>query len=143
MEEIMEKAKYCLNCKIKPCSEKGCPLHNNIPAFIEAVKENNIPKAYKIVSQTSVLPGICGRICPHKKQCEGSCVRGIKSDPVEIGQIESYIFDKAMEQGLTLKDSMEITKQLENKKIAVIRRRTCWVNMCSVFSKRRCRSYNI
>ncbi len=114
--KIHEKVNYCLNCKIKPCSNKGCPLGNNIPAFIKAVKENNIEEAYTIVSETSVLPGICGRICPHQKQCQGSCIRGIKGEPVSIGQIESYIFDKAMEQGLSLKKVYE-KKYAKNDKL--------------------------
>ena len=74
MEEIKEKANYCLNCKIKPCSQKGCPLNNNIPGFIKAVKEEKYKEAYQILSETTVLPGICGKICPHTKQCQGSCV---------------------------------------------------------------------
>lgn len=134
MYEIEEKIKYCLNCKMKPCSEKGCPLNNDIPAFIEATKNGNIKEAYQILSKTTVLPGVCGRICPHKKQCEGSCVRGIKGEPVEIGEIESYIFDSAIEQGINLKDVVEISHKLKNKKIAVIRRRSCRTNVCSIFS---------
>ena len=62
MEEIKEKVNYCLNCKIKPCSVKGCPLENNIPDFIKAVKEEEYKKAYEILSKTTVLPGICGKI---------------------------------------------------------------------------------
>lgn len=104
MENIKEKASYCLNCKVKPCSVKGCPLNNNIPAFIEKVKEEKFVEAYKILSETTVLPGVCGRICPHFKQCQGSCVRGIKGEPVNIGELEAYVFDKATEQGFTLKD---------------------------------------
>ena len=61
-EEINEKATYCLNCKIKPCSTKGCPLGNNIPMFISQIKEGNLKKAYEILSETTVLPGVCGRI---------------------------------------------------------------------------------
>ena len=117
---IIEKANYCLNCKIKPCSIKGCPLNNDIPKFIEAVKNEDIKKAYEIVSKTTVLPGVCGRICPHKKQCEGSCIRGIKGDPVDIGDIEKYVFDKAMEQGLNLKDSIDKSDKLKDKKVAII-----------------------
>ena len=82
MEKINEKASYCLNCKVKPCSLKGCPLGNAIPDFIAQVKEENYEEAYKILSETTVLPGVCGRICPHKKQCQGSCIRGIKGEPV-------------------------------------------------------------
>ena len=122
MNHIQEKTEKCLNCKIKPCSNKGCPLGNNIPAFIKAAKENNIKEAYKIISETSILPGVCGRICPHKSQCEGSCVRGIKGESVNIGDIEAYIFDKAMEQGITLKEIYQIQEQTnpKNKKVAII-----------------------
>ena len=127
--EIQEKTNYCLNCKIKPCSNKGCPLGNDIPTFIKLAKEEKIEEAYEVISTTSVLPGICGRICPHMKQCEGSCVRGIKGNPVDIGTIESYIFDKAMEQGLSLKkvygkyaseESKEEKEVLKGKKVAII-----------------------
>ena len=122
MKEIQEKVNYCLNCKIKPCSQKGCPLNNNIPEFIKAVKEEKYKEAYKILSETTVLPGVCGKICPHMKQCQGSCVRGIKGEPVSIGDIESFIFQKAVEQGYSLKDVIE--KQeipvLTNKKVAII-----------------------
>lgn len=122
MKEIEEKVNYCLNCKVKPCSQKGCPLNNNIPEFIKAVKEKNYKEAYKILSQTTVLPGICGKICPHTKQCQGSCVRGIKGEPVSIGDIESYVFQKAVEEGYALKDVIEkgLCKELKNKKVAII-----------------------
>lgn len=123
-EEINEKANYCLNCKIKPCSLKGCPLENQIPDFIKELKEGEIEKAYKIISQTTVLPGVCGRICPHKKQCQGSCIRGIKSEAVSIGEMEAYIFDKAMEKGQSLldcyKEEIEKHPENKNKKVAVI-----------------------
>ena len=96
INEIKEKANYCLNCKSKPCSQKGCPLGNNIPEFIKQIKEEDYNKAYKILSETTVLSGICGRICPHKKQCQGSCIRGIKSNPVSIGELEAFVFDKVL-----------------------------------------------
>ncbi len=115
-----EKVNYCLNCKVKPCSNKGCPLGNDIPSFIQAVKSNDIKEAYRIVSKTSVLPGVCGRICPHQKQCQGSCIRGIKGEPVSIGEIETYVFDKAMEEGITLKEVFDQTEELKDKKVAII-----------------------
>lgn len=120
--EIKEKMDKCLNCKTKPCSNKGCPLGNNIPEFIKAAKENDIKKAYEIISETSVLPGICGRICPHQKQCQRSCVRGIKGTPVEIGKIEAYIYDTAIKQGLTLKEIYNIKTNQNNKekRVAII-----------------------
>ena len=117
-KNITEKVEYCLNCKVKPCSNKGCPLENDIPNFIKAVKENDIKKAYEILSETTVLPGVCGRICPHMKQCQGSCVRGIKGNPVEIGKIEKYVYDTAKENGIKLKDIYNIKPN--DKKVAVI-----------------------
>ena len=130
MKSLSECANYCLNCKVKPCSLKGCPLQNDIPAFIEQVKQESYKEAYKILSRTTVLPGVCGRICPHQKQCQGSCVRGIKGEPVSIGELEAYVFDKAMEQNESLKDCWANSKETENnttansertnKKVAVI-----------------------
>ncbi len=123
MEQIKEKSKYCLNCKIKPCSVKGCPLNNDIPAFIKCIKEENYKEAYKILSKTTVLPGVCGRICPHTKQCQGSCIRGIKGEPVSIGELEAYAYDMATKEGMTLldcyKEEMEQNKN-NNKKVAII-----------------------
>ena len=125
MEEIKEKADYCLNCKVKPCSNKGCPLHNEIPNFIKEVKEGNLDKAYEILCNTTVLQGVCGRICPHQKQCQGSCVRGIKGEAVAIGDLEAFVFDKAIEHGNSLSKvwNKEIEKNkwvLNNKRVAVI-----------------------
>lgn len=116
MENIKEKADYCLSCKVKPC-KKGCPLENDITEFIKYVKENNYEEAYKIATQTSVLQSVCGRICPHMSQCEGSCIRGIKSAPVSIGDIEAFIGDKAIEQNYKMS---EIEKINSNKKVAII-----------------------
>ena len=118
-EQMNEKLNYCLNCKVKPCSQKGCPLGNDIPAIIQNMKEHNVEKAYEILAQTTVLSGVCGRICPHQKQCQGSCVRGIKSNPVSIGEIEAYVFDKAMEKGNSLKNCYP-RKQANGKKVAVV-----------------------
>ena len=117
MEEIKEKANYCLNCPVKPCSNKGCPLNNNIPEFIKAVKEEDIKKAYEILSETTVLESVCGRICPHMKQCEGSCVRGIKGKPVSIGDLEAYVGDDAIKNNYKIS---EINKENKDKKIAIV-----------------------
>ena len=119
IEQIEQKANYCLNCKVKPCSQKGCPLNNNIPDFIQALKKEEYLEAYKILSETTVLPGVCGRICPHEKQCQGSCVRGIKGEPVSIGELEAYVFDKVHELGYHLSDCYE-KKEKTNKKVAII-----------------------
>ena len=117
MEEIKEKSNYCLSCSVKPCSSKGCPLGNDIPGFIKAIKDENYKKAYEILSETTVLQAICGRICPHKKQCEGACVRGIKSNSVSIGELEAFIGDIAIKEKYKL---AETSAQNKNKKIAVV-----------------------
>lgn len=119
IENLDEKLNYCLNCKVKPCSLKGCPLNNNIPSFIQALKKEDYLSAYKILSETTVLPGVCGRICPHEKQCQGSCVRGIKGEPVSIGDLEAYVFDKTHEKGYSLKECYE-NKEIKDKNVAVI-----------------------
>ncbi len=117
IEEIKEKSNYCLNCPVKPCSNKGCPLGNNIPGFIKAVKEEDYKKAYEILSETTVLEAVCGRICPHTKQCEGSCVRGIKSKPVSIGDLEAFIGDIAIKENYKIATEIQNNK---NKKIAIV-----------------------
>ena len=117
-EELKQKANYCLNCKAKPCSNKGCPLNNDIPTFINLAKNGEFEKAYEIITKTSVLPSICGRICPHYKQCQGSCIRGIKGNPVSIGEIEAFIGDMAIKHNYNIK---KFDKQdLYQKNIAVI-----------------------
>lgn len=110
-----EIRKYCLNCVNKPCSNKGCPLQNNIPNFIH---EEDYKKAFDILCTTTVLPAICGRICPHEKQCQGSCIRGIKKEPVSIGKMESIIGDKSIENNLKIKKNID--SNLEQYKVAII-----------------------
>jgi len=120
MEQIEKMAKYCLNCKTKPC-QSGCPLENDIPAFIENVKKQNYEEAYKILSKTTVLESVCGRICPHMSQCEGSCIRGIKGIPTDIGSLEAFIGDLAIKNNYSFENSDNgFKKTLVNKKIAVI-----------------------
>lgn len=116
MEEIKEKAKYCLNCKTKPCT-KGCPLENNIPEFIQQVKEGNIKEAYQILSKTTVLQPICGLICPHNSQCQGNCVRRFKGKPTSIGEMEAYVGKIALEENFSFD---EIEQPKKEKKVAVI-----------------------
>ena len=117
-QQIQEKSNYCLNCKLKPCSNKGCPLSNNIPDFIKQIKEENYKEAYHILLDTTVLQPICGRICPHQKQCEGSCVRGIKGEPVSIGEMEAFIGDYAIEHNLNIEKNVE--EKNKSKKVAII-----------------------
>ena len=117
-KEMQEKVNYCLNCKVKPCSNKGCPLNNDIPTFIRLVKEGNMEEAYYTLLKTSILGSVCGRICPHYKQCMESCVRGIKGESVQIGDIEAYISDYGLEHNLI--KNIEKTEELKGKNIAVI-----------------------
>lgn len=115
IEKIKEKAEYCLHCKTKPC-RSGCPLQNNIPDFIEQIKNDNFEEAYKILSETTIFESICGRICPHSSQCEGNCIRGIKGESVHIGELESFIGDYILE------NENNINKKIEenSRKIAII-----------------------
>ena len=115
MKEIEEIRSYCLNCKNSQCRIKGCPLDNCIPEFIH---ETDSKKAYEILCNTTVLPAICGRICPHEKQCEGSCIRGIKGEPVSIGAMEAYIGDLSIENNYEL--SIEVDERAKDKSVAVI-----------------------
>ena len=115
MKEIEEIRSYCLNCKNSQCRIKGCPLGNCIPEFIH---ETDSKKAYEILCNTTILPAICGRICPHEKQCEGSCIRGIKGEPVSIGAMEAYIGDLSIENNYEL--SVEVDERAKDKRVAVI-----------------------
>ncbi|MBQ8529444.1 MAG: NADPH-dependent glutamate synthase [Clostridia bacterium] len=92
-EEIaIDEALRCLSCKNMPCVG-GCPVNIRIPEFISKVKEGDFEGAYEIISQTSSLPAVCGRVCPQETQCEAKCVRGIKGEPVGIGRLERFVAD--------------------------------------------------
>lgn len=91
-EQAIDEATRCLNCKHKPCVS-GCPVGIQIPAFIEKVAAGEFEQAYKIISESSSLPAVCGRVCPQESQCEGKCVRGIKSEAVGIGRLERFVAD--------------------------------------------------
>lgn len=91
-EQAIDEAQRCLNCKHKPCVS-GCPVNINIPDFIQQVAEGNFEEAYKIISKSSSLPAVCGRVCPQETQCEQKCVRGIKGEPVAIGRLERFVAD--------------------------------------------------
>lgn len=88
----LDEAARCLNCK-KPFCVEGCPVKIHIPQFIEKVKEGDFEGAYQIISQSSSLPAVCGRVCPQESQCESKCVRGIKGEPVGIGRLERFVAD--------------------------------------------------
>lgn len=91
-ETAIDEAKRCLNCKNSPCIS-GCPVKIHIPAFIKEVAEGNFEKAYEIITKSSSLPAVCGRVCPQERQCESKCVRGIKGESVGIGRIERFVAD--------------------------------------------------
>lgn len=91
-EMAQEEAERCLHCRHKPCVS-GCPVNVNIPDFIEKVKTGDYEDAYQIISLTSSLPAVCGRVCPQESQCEKFCVRGIKAEPVGIGRLERFVAD--------------------------------------------------
>lgn len=88
----IDEALRCLNCKNMPCVS-GCPVNIHIPEFISKVKEGDFEGAYRIISESSSLPAVCGRVCPQEKQCESKCVRGIKGEPVGIGRLERFVAD--------------------------------------------------
>lgn len=114
-EEAMEEASRCLNCKKAKCVE-GCPVSINIPGFIHEVKEGKFEEAYKVISESSALPAICGRVCPQESQCEGQCIRGKKGEAVSIGKLERFTADWARENGLKPTPAAE----KNGKKVAVI-----------------------
>ncbi|MBP5349584.1 MAG: NADPH-dependent glutamate synthase [Clostridia bacterium] len=88
----LDEAARCLNCKNMPCVS-GCPVNIRIPAFIAKVREGDFEGAYRIITESSSLPAVCGRVCPQETQCESKCVRGIKGEPVGIGRLERFVAD--------------------------------------------------
>ena len=95
-EQAIDEANRCLNCKHKPCVG-GCPVAIDIPAFIAKIKEEDFEGAYEILTKSSSLPAVCGRVCPQETQCESKCVRGIKGEPVAIGRLERFVADWHMQ----------------------------------------------
>lgn len=93
-EQVKEEASRCLSCKNPRCV-KGCPVNINIPEFIKALKEDNLEAAGDIIRETSMLPSVCGRVCPQERQCEGNCILGIKGEAVAIGALERYVGDNS------------------------------------------------
>ncbi len=91
-EQVKLEASRCLNCKNPRCVQ-GCPVNIQIPQFIKELKEDNLEEAGRIIRQTSMLPSVCGRVCPQERQCEGNCVLGIKGEAVAIGALERYVGD--------------------------------------------------
>ena len=114
-EEAMAEASRCIGCKNAPCMG-GCPVSINIPGFIAKVKEGNFAEAFQIISESSALPAVCGRVCPQETQCEHRCIRGIKGEAVSIGKLERFVADWARENGI----KPEPAKEKNGKKVAVI-----------------------
>ena len=110
-EQAQLEASRCLNCKNPRCVQ-GCPVNIKIPDFIKAVKEGDLQKAGDIIRETSMLPSVCGRVCPQERQCEGNCVLGIKGEAVSIGALERYVGDN------TSADMPEIKPS--GKKVAIV-----------------------
>lgn len=110
-EQVKLEASRCLHCKNPRCVQ-GCPVNIQIPEFIQALKEDNLDKAGQIIRQTSMLPSVCGRVCPQERQCEGNCILGIKGEAVAIGALERYVGDNTKANMPEIKPS--------GKKVAVI-----------------------
>ena len=98
-KEAMAEATRCINCKNAQCV-KGCPVNIDIPGFISKVKDGEFKEAYDVISKSSALPAVCGRVCPQESQCEGKCIRGIKGEPISIGKLERFVADWAAENGI-------------------------------------------
>jgi glutamate synthase (NADPH/NADH) small chain len=114
-EMAVNEAKRCLNCPKKPCVS-ACPVQIDIPAFIACVANEDMEGAYKVLSASSALPAVCGRVCPQENQCEGKCVRGVKGESVAIGRLERFVADWHREHC----DETPVVPQKNGHKVAVI-----------------------
>lgn len=117
VEMAMEEAERCLNCKHRPCATKGCPIGIKIPEFIAQIVKGEFLEAYKIIKEVGPLPMVCSRVCAQEKQCQGSCVRGIKGEPVAIGRLERFACDYAAKENY----EVDITPAPNTaKKVAIV-----------------------
>lgn len=116
IEEILNKANRCLNCK-NPICKDGCPISTNIPEFIKCIKEEDFLQAYTILQNNNIMSDICSNICPVEEQCMGKCIRGIKEKPVEINQLEKFINEWAEKNNI--EDTININND-NSKKVAII-----------------------
>lgn len=116
-QEALLEASRCLNCKNPRCVA-ACPVHLQIPQFIQKLAQGDIAAAAQVIAQDSSLPAVCGRVCPQETQCEGSCILGVKSEPVAIGKLERFVADSVREHP-ELAASAEVADP-NGKKVAVI-----------------------
>ncbi len=114
-EEAVSEAERCLHCKNAKCVQ-GCPVNIDIPGFIAEVKAGEFEKAYQVISKSSSLPAVCGRVCPQETQCEGKCIRGIKGEAVSIGKLERFVADWAGDNGI----KPQPAEKMNGHKVAVI-----------------------
>ncbi len=115
LKEAIDEAKRCLNCK-NPLCVQGCPIEHKIPEWIHQLSKGNIGDAMELINEKSNLPAICGRVCPHEKQCEGHCILNKKDNPIRVGKLERFIADFDSEMGL----SRERLKAKTRGKVAII-----------------------
>lgn len=114
-EEAVAEASRCINCKNPKCVP-NCPVAINIPEFIQHVKNREFEKAAKVIARASSLPAVCGRVCPQETQCEGTCILGIKGEPVAIGKLERFVADWSRENNIDLSETLP----KNGKKVAVV-----------------------
>lgn len=119
-EQAIREAMRCLKCRKHPCMTSGCPVHNHIPEFIAKITEGDFEGAYQVLTQTTSLPAVCGRVCPQYLQCEGNCVRGKNGGrPVAIGALERFVSDYHRKHSTTV-TAKAVTKSSNQKQVAVI-----------------------
>lgn len=116
MQEILEEAKQCLNCK-NPLCRKGCPMQTRIPDFINAIKNDNLQEAYNILQENNIMSDICSNVCPHEEYCMGHCVKGIKGNPVKVSVLEKYVNLWARENNIVYSPNKEKQNDI---KVAII-----------------------
>ena len=114
-KEALGEANRCLQCKNPRCM-KGCPVSISIPEFIKALREGDVKGAYEVISRSSSLPAVCGRVCPQEKQCESMCVRGLKGEAIAIGALERYVADYAIQNNLKIGNK----KPSNGKTVAIV-----------------------
>lgn len=116
LQEAQNEANKCLNCKNAMC-QKGCPIGTNIPSFITEIKNNNLEVAYKILQENNIMSNICSNVCPYEECCVGSCIKGIKGEPIQVNKLEKYVNNWARDNNVIYVNERE---KPNNIKIAVI-----------------------